>query len=139
MYSDESDLGSKFNGLLFSGEGNESFLGSIWSDKSINSLNFDIESVLEGLLDLVFIGSQSDDENEGILVFHQFGGGFSDERVLDDGVFVVGSGLDVRMSQNLGVSLLLEGSWSSESGLSPDFGSLLLVGSLLDVSSSFIC
>ena len=138
-YSDESDLGSEFNGFLFSGEGDEGFLGSVWSDEGIDSLDLDIESVLESFLNLVFVSSQFDDEYKSILVFHQFRSGLSNKRILDDRVRIVCSSLSVRMLQILSSSLLCEGGWSSESGLSPDFGSLLLMGSFLDVCSSFIC
>ena len=54
------------------------------SDQSINLGDFNFIQFLDGLLDLIFVAFGVDDEDEGVVVFDFFHGGFGGQRVFDD-------------------------------------------------------
>merc|ERR1719479_331908 len=73
------------------------FLVSSWPDQCVHFGNIDVVQLLDGCLDLVLVGLDVTDEDQGVVVLNLLHGGLSGQRVLDDGVGIhlvpLGSGL----------------------------------------------
>jgi len=63
-------------------------LQSLGCDECIDLFAFNIVKLLNGSLDLTFVGLDVNDEDQSVAVFNQFHTGLRRQRVLDDGIFI---------------------------------------------------
>lgn len=63
---DDSDFVGDIKGVVIRGESDVRLLGSQGSNQGVDLLDGDLVQLLDGLLDLVLVGTQIDDEDKGV-------------------------------------------------------------------------
>ena len=123
---------------MFLGEDHVGFLLATWSDHGVYLADLDRVQFLAGFLDHGLGCTLVNDENQGVVVFNGFDGGFRAAGVLHDGVLVPGVLLLNRVRNTLGLAGQSKSFGTSESDLSPGFGLGCVVRALLDLGGSLL-
>lgn len=87
-FLDDADLVGNVNGLVVGAETNESLLLAVGADEGVDLDGLDVVHLLDGVLDLVLVGVDVDDEDEGVVGLNLGHGGLSGQRVAEDGVLI---------------------------------------------------
>jgi hypothetical protein len=85
---DDTNLVGNIDGLVIRGETDESLLLTIGTDESVNLDGLDVVHLLNGILDLVLVGVNVDDEDEGVVGLNLSHGSLSGQGVTEDGVLI---------------------------------------------------
>lgn len=73
---------------MIRGEADESLLLTIGTDEGVNLDGLDVVHLLNGILDLVLVGVDVDDEDEGVVGLNLGHGSLGGERIAEDGVLI---------------------------------------------------
>ena len=113
---DDTNLVGNLDGLVIGGETDESLLLSVGTDEGVNLDGLDVVHLLNGILDLVLVGVDVDDEDEGVVGLNLGHGSLSGQGVVEDGELVQTS---LRGDRSAGVGRL---AGSDQSGRTAEAG-----------------
>ena len=85
---DNSNLVSDIQSIIIRSQSDIGLLIPGWSDQCVHFGHIDVVQLLDGSLDLVLVGLDVTDEDQGVVVLDLLHGGLGGQRVLDDGVGV---------------------------------------------------
>ncbi len=133
----EAELVGDIEGIVVIGELDVSLLEAVGSDQSVNSVNLDIVQLLSRSLYLLLVGSQRDDEHQGVAVLNVLHGSLGGQGVLDHIESLGSLDLLVGLDSDLGVSSKLKSLGLVEVNLGVDGGGLSAIA-LLKSSSDLL-
>ena len=85
---DNSNLVGNIQGVIIRGQSDISLLVSGRSDQGVHLGHVDVVELLDSSLDLVLVGLDVTNEDQGVVVLNLLHGGLSGQRVLDYGVSI---------------------------------------------------
>jgi len=127
---DDANLVSGVESIVIGCKTNVSLLQTIGSNESVDSGSFNIIHALDGILDLMLVGLDVNDEDQSVVVLNLLHGALSCKRILQDGMLVELVHSWDRSARVLGSSVKLEGLGATEVNVGTDLTSALGVCSL---------
>lgn len=85
---DDTDLVGDVNGLVIRAKTDESLLLTVRADKGVDLDSLDVVHLLDGILDLVLVGVDVDDEDKGVVALNLGHGSLSGEGITQNGVLI---------------------------------------------------
>jgi hypothetical protein len=111
---DDSDLVGNIESVDVNWELNESLLLSVRSDEGSDLGGGDLVHLLDGVDDLVLVGQNVDDEDQGVVVLDSLHGGLSGEWMSEDTVLIQLSSAGSRSARILRLAGQTESLWTLE-------------------------
>lgn len=117
---DDTDLVGDIKSIIITSQSNVSFLLSVGSDQEVHLGYLDFVEFTNGGTDVILVGLQVSQEDEGVVVFNLLHGGFSGQWVLDDVLSNHAIPGWNSLPWVLGLTWKLQGFWSAEMNRSAD-------------------
>lgn len=131
-YLNVTNLVSNVQSIVVRGQSNVSFLGTVWTNQSVNGLSFDFVQVLDGFLDLVLVRFNVDLENQSVVIFNFLQSGFRSNWSNNNFVRVQSVVMWNRLGSVFWRSRQFQGLWQSEAWAASDLQDFLGVTALDD-------
>lgn len=129
---DVTDSAGNIKSITVGSQSNKSLLLELGGNEGVDLEGLDIVKLLDGLLDLVLVGSSVDLEDEGVGVLNLLDGTLGVDVRDDDLVGVESWKVGNRLAEVLRVLWELQSLWSSEGGGGSDREDLVAVDTLSD-------
>jgi nitrate reductase NapAB chaperone NapD len=126
----ETNLVGDVKSIDISSQTNESLLVTIRSDEGVDLSSFNIIKTLDGILDLVLVGLDIDEEGQGVVFLNLLHGSLGIERLTNDTVLIHTRSMGNRLASVLGSTVQNQSLGDVKVGGSADLANCLTVNTL---------